>query len=141
MSKNIALNLFLNIAKINTVMSRRFDGKLGGLGFNEFIILFHLNGEKDGKMRRVDLAEKVGLTASGITRQLLPMEKVHTIKREANKDDARVSYVVITAAGKQKLIEAVERAEIFMEDLFSSEEFKKIDSLSKGINDLSKKIN
>jgi DNA-binding MarR family transcriptional regulator len=141
MPKNIALTLFLNIAKINTVMSRRFDSRLGGLGFNEFIILFHLNGENNGKMRRVDLAEKAGLTASGITRQLLPMEKVHTVKREADKADARVSYVVITRAGRQKLIEAVERAEIFMEDLFSLDEFKKIDTLSKGISYLSKKIN
>lgn len=113
----IFLNFFLDMAKAQAIMSRRFDGKLGGLGFNEFVIMHYLNLEPEGKLRRVDLAEKVGLTPSGVTRLLLPMEKVGYIKREFNKLDGRVSYVALSAAGKRKLTEGMERMEVFFEDM------------------------
>jgi DNA-binding MarR family transcriptional regulator len=81
------------------------------LGLNEFLILFHLTQSPEGKMRRVDLAEKVGLTASGITRLLAPMEKIGLVKREANAADARVSFVSLAKGGKHALENAIENAE------------------------------
>lgn len=132
MSKiNPSLNFFMNLAKTQTIMSRRFDGRLGGLGFNEFVILFHLSQAYDGKMRRIDLAEKIGLTASGVTRLLLPMEKIGLVRREINEHDARVSYVMLAPGGKRKLEEALERAEIFLEDTISSDKEKKLEEFSK----------
>ena len=69
-------------------------------------------------MRRIDLAGKLGLTASGITRLLIPMEKIGWIKREPYTDDARVSYVSIANGGKNKLIdESFEDAENLATDL------------------------
>lgn len=105
------LKLLMNIATVQAIMSRRFDGRLGSLGFTEFLILFQLANAVEGKMRRVDLAEQVGLTASGITRLLAPMEKIGLVKREANSKDARVSYVVIASGGKRMLQESLENAE------------------------------
>ncbi len=116
------------MAKSQAVISRRLDSALGGLGLNEFIILFELS-RADGKLRRIDLAERVGLTASGVTRLLLPMEKIGLIKREQNENDARSSFVALTSSGKRKFDEGLERAEIFCEDVFlddkpgSAEEF------------------
>jgi DNA-binding MarR family transcriptional regulator len=133
-----SLQFFLCIDKIHNVMSRRFDGRLGGLGFKEFIILFYLSQAGEEKMRRIDLAEKVGLTASGITRLLLPMEKVGYIKKETHETDARASYVILASGGKRKLSEAIERAEIFMEDIIPQAKVKKMEALSEELVELEK---
>ena len=104
------LKFFLNLAKVQAVMSRRFDSRLGGLGYSEFQILLHLTQAKGETMRRIDLAEKLGLTASGITRLLAPMEKIGLVKRESDKDDARVSSVTLASGGRTKLANAMEDA-------------------------------
>ena len=110
------------------------------LGFSEFIILYHLSLAHDEKSRGVDLAEKTGLTASGVTRVVLPMEKIGLVKREPDKQDARVSCVVLTTAGKRKLNEALERAEIFCEDIFPASHNKKIRILFEQLNLLSRLV-
>lgn len=105
------------LAKAQSMMERRFDARLGGISFSWFVILYHLGQSKDGKMRRTDLAEKVGLTASGVTRILLPMEKIGLVKRELNENDGRVSFVALSKGGRQKLAEAMERAEIYVDEV------------------------
>jgi len=136
MKISTSLEFFMSIAHVQTIMSRRFDSKLGGLGFNEFIVLFHLSQSEDQKLRRIDLAEKVGLTASGITRILLPMEKIGLVKRESNEYDGRVVYVVLAPGGKRKLEEGLERAEIFMEDIIPTGKEKKLEELTKVFGEL-----
>ena len=137
-SQNV--NLLFNIAKFQTELSRRLDSRLGGLGFNEFIILYHLSQSDDKKMRRIDLADKVGLTASGVTRLLLPMEKVGLISKEANEHDARVSYVVLAPGGKEKLSEGLERIELFAEELITEDKLNKVEELSSLIAEIGKNI-
>ena len=58
-----------------------------------------------GRLRRVDLAERQGLTASGVTRSLLPLEKTGLVGRQPDPRDARVGYAVITAAGHAPLVQ------------------------------------
>lgn len=99
---NDSLLLLINIMKVHSIIARRFDRlSVHGLGFSDFTILYLLESAPGEKMRRIDLAEKIGLTASGITRLLAPLEKTGFINREANTRDARVSHVVITASGKK----------------------------------------
>lgn len=134
-----SLNLLINLAKFQTVMTRRLDAALGGLALNEFIILSEL-ARADGKLRRIDLAERIGLTASGVTRLLLPMEKIGLVKKEVNKEDARSSFVILAAGGKRTLEEAVDRAEQFCEEIFpigdsgSLEDFSRFLKRLAGIN-------
>lgn len=132
MSQSItpALQFFLSLAKIQAIMNRRFDSALGGLGLNEFIILYYLDQAPDKKMRRIDLAEKIGLTASGVTRILLPMEKVGLIKKEANEHDARVSLVMLAPGGKRKFEEGLERAELLTNEIIPEGKQKDLDVLS-----------
>lgn len=120
------LELFINLAKIQAVMSRTFESRLGGLGYNEFIILYHLSQAKDEKLRRIDLANKLGLTASGITRLLSPMEKVGYIKKESNTEDARVSYVMIAPGGKQRLQERLEDAEELVKEIIPADQRRNV---------------
>jgi DNA-binding MarR family transcriptional regulator len=139
---NSSLNFLLNLAKFQTVVSRRFDGRLGGgIGFNDFMILFYLSQAEDEKMRRIDLADKIGLTASGVTRLLAPMEKIGLIQREANTQDARVSYVMLAPGGKNLLVDRIEKAEMLTEEIIPETKIKKVEQLSDLIIELSRITN
>lgn len=121
-------------------MTRRFDRSLGGLGFSELIILYHLSQARGEKMARIELAEKIGLTASGITRLLAPMEKIGLIKREANALDARVSLVMLAPGGKMKLEEGIERADLLAEEIIPAKKPKQLESISKFCFELANRI-
>lgn len=125
---------------MQSALNRRFDAGLGGLGLSEFAILYHISNAEKTSMRRTDLAEDLGLTASGVTRLLAPMEKVGYIKREANPQDARVSCVVLAPGGKRKLEEAQDRAQMLAESLIPAGKEKKISELSKLILELIKNV-
>ncbi len=124
------LSFLLNLARVHAVLARRFDSSLGGVGMSDFLILYHLSTAEGETMRRIDLAEKIGLTASGVTRLLAPMEKIGLIKRSTDKNDARVSYVTLAPGGKRVYSEALDRAEIFCEDRFNPAATQKISKLS-----------
>jgi len=100
--------LILSLALLQTRVLKRIDQKLSlhGLSFSEFTVLYHLIQAPGQTMRRIDVAEKVGLTASGVTRLLNPMEKIGLVQKEANPRDARVSLVQLTATGEQILNDA-----------------------------------
>ena len=128
-----ALKFFMNLTMVQSLIFKRFDTKLSshGISLNEFMILYHLGEATDEKLRRVDLAEKIGLTASGITRMLTPLEKLGLVKREANSRDARVSYVKLANAGKKILNESSATAEEVTEQILSMVKTKKLDDFSK----------
>jgi len=129
----------MNLAKIQSVLSRRFDRlSIHGIGFSDFMILYLLSQAKGERMRRIDLAEKIGLTASGVTRMLLPLEKIGLIKREANERDARVSYVVLTETGKQLFEDAKDTANSLAGEIIPAEKVSNITTLSDILTDLGK---
>lgn len=106
---NSHAELCLRMARANAALLRRFDNSLGGhhgISFSDFQILNHLSRAPGGRLRRVDLAERLGLTASGITRSLLPLEKIGLVTREADPRDARVGFAVITPAGQELALNA-----------------------------------
>lgn len=107
------VTFFLHISKIHTIFSRRCDSILNGISFTELIVLYYLEIAGNDGLRRVDLADMVGLTASGITRLLLPMEKIGLVEKTINDRDARSTLVMLASGGRIKLEEAMERAEDF----------------------------
>jgi MarR family transcriptional regulator, 2-MHQ and catechol-resistance regulon repressor len=74
-----------------------------GLTINDFEALLHLSRADGGRMRRVDLAEGLLLTASGVTRLLDGLEAAGYVERAACDSDRRVVYAVITDKGREKL--------------------------------------
>ncbi|WP_448137963.1 MarR family winged helix-turn-helix transcriptional regulator [Sphingobacterium siyangense] len=107
-----AINTILNIIKVQSVITKKFDGlSLHGLSLTDFMILHILIQASGNRLRRIDLAESTGLTASGITRIISPMEKMGLVVKEHNDRDARVSYVKLTAAGDRIFKEATVTAE------------------------------
>lgn len=134
MTQNI--DLFLSISKFYAILSKNLDAKLGGIGWNDFIVLYHLNNAPEKKLKRIELAEKVGLTASGVTRLLLPMEKIGLISKESNPNDARISYVILAPGWANKLSEAIERINIYSNEIFSKENEENIKLVSSFIAEI-----
>lgn len=96
----------LRLARAHAVLIRRFDSMLGtyhGISFGDYQLLRHLGRAPAGRLRRVDLAERLGLTASAVTRALLPLEKIGLVVREIDPRDARVGFAAITPTGRELL--------------------------------------
>ena len=89
-----------------------------GLTINDYEALLHLSRAEDGRMRRVDLAERLLLTASGVTRLLDGLEAAGLVERAACASDRRVTYAVLTDAGLAKLREAADSHVAAVQALF-----------------------
>jgi MarR family 2-MHQ and catechol resistance regulon transcriptional repressor len=74
-----------------------------GLTISELEVLLLLSRAPEQAMRRVDLSREVRLSPSGITRMLDRMEATDLVTKRACKEDARVSYAVLTEAGMERL--------------------------------------
>lgn len=109
-----SLEFCLRLTRAYAVLTRRLDNALGnlhGLSFSDFMVLYHLQRASANRLRRVDLADRLGLTASGVTRTLLPLEKLGLVARQPDPRDARVGYASITPAGQALLANALVSAE------------------------------
>lgn len=131
---NPQLKLFIQISKSQAILNRAFDNKLSGISSTEFIILNHLNLSPNKSLRRSDLAEKIGLTPSGITRLLLPMEKIGLVGTQLDERDARVKFVTLTSGGESKLNDEIEYANIFFESKIPSKNIETISNFFEKIN-------
>jgi DNA-binding MarR family transcriptional regulator len=97
-----ALATVLQLAYARTVVVRDVDASLEGhhgLGLNDLALLLELSSTPNGRLRRLDLAERLGITPSGVARQLAPLERRGLVGRESHPDDARLAIVVLTEAG------------------------------------------
>ncbi len=112
-SNDAPLGFCLRLARAQAEVVRRLDGPLSahGISFGDFQVLYHLSQAPEGRLRRVDLAERLGLTASGVTRSLLPLEKIGLVDRQPDPRDARVGYAVITRTGRALLKDALATAQ------------------------------
>ncbi|MFI7277681.1 MarR family winged helix-turn-helix transcriptional regulator [Streptomyces sp. NPDC049879] len=118
-----ALDASLRLVRAQTALVRRFDASLGGLhgvSLADFTTLLHLARAPGGRMRRVDLAEALGLTASGVTRGLVPLERIGLVARETDARDARVAYAALTDTGRARLTEMLATAERIAAEIFAA---------------------
>src|SRR5262245_17390457 len=91
-----------------------------GLTLNDYEVLLHLANAEERMMRRVDLAQEVILTASGITRLLEGLERAGYVEKATCDTDARVSYAKLTDDGLAKLREASRTHLAGIDELFTS---------------------
>jgi DNA-binding MarR family transcriptional regulator len=73
-----------------------------GLTINDYEALLLLSKDEHG-LRRIDLASRLVLTASGVTRLLDGLERSGWVAKRNCETDARVTYAVLTDAGHAKL--------------------------------------
>jgi DNA-binding MarR family transcriptional regulator len=127
------LDFCLRLAKAHATLVRRFDRRLGtlhGLSLGDFILLLNLSTAPGGKLRRIDLAEKLGLSASAVTRSLIPLERIGLVTRQRDLRDARVGYALLTKAGQRVLQESISSAEVVSEDAIPEKNSPRLRSLS-----------
>jgi len=124
---NKKINFLLQLYKANSILSRKLSSYVG---FGEFMILYYLSEASDGKLRRIDLAELLGLTASGVTRMLIPMEKTGFVTRDVSDVDARARYAIITKDGKELLNNTVNIITEKLEDIIPGDKISKINDVT-----------
>ena len=89
-----------------------------GLTFNDFEAIVRLSREDGMRLRRVDLAERLTLSASGVTRLLDGLQSAGFVEKAACDSDARVTYAVLTEAGVAMLQELRAEHAAVLESLF-----------------------
>jgi DNA-binding MarR family transcriptional regulator len=103
------------------------------LTINDYEVLLLLSHADDDRLRRVDLANEVKLTASGITRLLGGLEKRGLVERASCETDARVAYAVLTEEGRRKLEQAsgpyLESVGAALTELYSTTELRTLSEL------------
>jgi DNA-binding MarR family transcriptional regulator len=102
----LQIESWVSFLRAHSAITRQLNADLlngHGLTLNDYEVLLCLSREPGGMMRRVDLAETVILTASGITRLLDGLERQGFVEKASCAADARVSYAKLTDAGRAKL--------------------------------------
>jgi DNA-binding MarR family transcriptional regulator len=130
------MSAWVRLLRAHAATTRAFNAELlneHGLTINDFEALLRLSRAEDGRMRRVDLAENLLLTASGVTRLLDGLEAHGLVERAACSSDRRVVYAVITEEGRKRLQAAsdshVASVTAFFEQQFGEEELDRLAEL------------
>ncbi|HEX8074204.1 MAG TPA: MarR family winged helix-turn-helix transcriptional regulator [Thermoleophilaceae bacterium] len=100
---------WVNLLRAHATLRRSMDANLlaeHDLTINDYEVLLALAHAPDRRMRRVDLAERVLLTQSGITRLLQGLERGGLVERGDCPTDGRVVYALLTDEGYSRLREA-----------------------------------
>jgi DNA-binding MarR family transcriptional regulator len=118
-----SLHEFLAIRRAVALWESRADAELGavhGLGLSDFASLHHLAEAPGNRLRRVDLARRLALTPSGVTRLLAPLERRGIVTREEDGADARATHAVLTKSGKALVKDATTTAAAIAESILGS---------------------
>ncbi|HEY8322054.1 MAG TPA: MarR family transcriptional regulator [Candidatus Baltobacteraceae bacterium] len=116
------LDAALQLARAHGRASKALDTALAahhGIGASDFALLNALAEAPRERAKPVDLARLLSMTASGVTRALLPLEKIGIVERRKDERDARISYAALTEAGRRVIEQARVTAELTAAGLFS----------------------
>ena len=122
-TENMALEAWTRLLRGHAATVRTLNAELvreHGLTINDYEALLVLANADEGRMRRVDLAQSLQLTASGVTRLLDGLEVAGLVDRAMCSVDGRVTYAVLTEAGRAKLEEASRSHVAAIEQLFAA---------------------
>jgi DNA-binding MarR family transcriptional regulator len=110
-AQTVAVRAWSNFLRAHAALRRQFDRELvteHGLTISDFEVLYRLSVAPGKMLRRVDLAEHVLLTPSGITRLLDGLESGGFVKKGACATDARVVYAQLTDKGQRRFTAAAD---------------------------------
>jgi DNA-binding MarR family transcriptional regulator len=115
---------WVRFLRAHAALTRELSSRLEAvheLTLSDFDVLVQLYYATGRRMRRIDLARSVLLTASGITRLLDGLESSGLVGKERCDSDARVTYAVLTDAGVKKIEEARESHLADIQELFGAQ--------------------
>jgi DNA-binding MarR family transcriptional regulator len=132
----LAVDVFGRLLRGQAGLARELSASLQaehGLTINDYEALLLLSRAEERSLRRIDLAGKLVLTASGVTRLLDGLEQAGLVAKRSCESDARVTYAVLTDAGREKLEAAaeshVEHVRALLEQHYSCDELKTLAEL------------
>jgi DNA-binding MarR family transcriptional regulator len=101
-----AVRAFALLLRAQSVTTRLLSASLQsthGLTINDYEALLVLSSAPDQRLKRVDLARRLLLTPSGVTRLLEGLESSGLVERTTCPSDLRVAYAQLTDAGRETL--------------------------------------
>ena len=122
-STSSRIEAWVSFIRAHSAITRQLNADLlnvHGLTLNDYEVLVLLSRAEGHRMRRVDLAQTVVLTASGITRLLDGLERAGYVEKDTCATDARVSYAKLTSTGHAKLRAAADTHLRGVDELFVS---------------------
>lgn len=134
--RGAAVEAWIGLLRAHAATTRQFNAELletHGLTLNDFDVLAQLSRGPDYGLKRSELAERVLLTPSGITRLLDGLERAGYVARGECETDARVTYAVLTDVGREKLREASKThlgsVRALLSERFTPEELEQLSKL------------
>ena len=116
---------FIRLLQGHAAATRELSANLvrdHGLTINDYEALLRLSRADGNYLKRVELAESLVLTPSGVTRLLDGLERAGYVEKGSCDTDARITYAVLTDAGHEKL-EKASRSHIAQIRAFFGERF------------------
>jgi DNA-binding MarR family transcriptional regulator len=124
-----AVRAWTRLLRAHASTTRALTGELQsehGLTLNDFEALLVLSSAEGGRLKRVELARRLLLTPSGVTRLLEGLEQAGLVRRTTCPTDLRVAYAELTDEGRERLDAAscahVASIRSLLEEHFSEEE-------------------
>jgi len=97
------------LLRAQAIIARRLQADLlaaHDLALGSYDVLLHLSEAPGGRLRMNDLADRVLLSRSGLTRLIDRLQAAGLVARQSCDSDARGLYAVLTPAGRARLAEA-----------------------------------
>jgi len=130
------LDVWVRLLRSHATATRAMSAQLCAdhdLTINDYEALLHLSRAEGQRLRRVDLAERLLLTPSGVTRLLEGLERAGLVEKAVCQSDARVTYAALTDAGRATLAEAsashLDAVREFFEARYGPEEIEQLAEL------------
>ena len=126
------LRLLQSADQIKARLSGDF-ASVHGLSVNEVFLLMHLEQAPLNRLSRVELAKRMHVSASTVTRMAAPLEKIGVVARQTDERDARLAFVVLTESGLEKVHEArvtfTKQAGYIFRDRWTEEDLEQLSGL------------
>jgi len=131
-----AFTAVMNLFQAHARLEERFAAGLGavhGLSLKDTLLLMYVAHAEGGRLSRIELAKRLSVSPSTVTRTTTPLEKRGFLGRESHEHDARFAYVVLTKAGRRAVADAeatlARLADEVFRDRWSAAEVKSLSSL------------
>lgn len=103
---HVEMDAWRSFLRAHAKVTRVLDAELSaecGLSLGTYEVLIHLNEAQDRRLRMTELADRVLLSRSGLTRLVDRMEREGLLRRESCPSDLRGTNAVLTDEGYERL--------------------------------------
>ena len=103
--KQAAATAWGSLLQVHAALVPALDRRLrqsAGLPLAWYDVLLELSAARDGRLTMSQLGERVVLSRSRVSRVVDELIRADLVRREANPDDARSAYAVLTPAGMDR---------------------------------------